>query len=123
MRGVVLALALAAAVALAGCSSGGSSETSDGDSWSYSAGGQGDASESGTLEVDDGRARVSLSVGGQADVTVAVRDDGGSLVHETRCSGSGGCSKDETTDAGTPGAWTVNLQGLYNGGISAQVTD
>lgn len=123
MRGTVVTLTLVAALALAGCTSGGSHEGSDGDSWSYSAGGQGDASEQGELEVDDGRAQVTLSVGGQADVTLAVQDADGSLVHEARCSGNGGCSKAETTDPGTPGEWTVSLQGLYNGGISAEVAD
>lgn len=121
MRRAGILLTVGLALALAGCTSGGVSETSTEDAWRYDAGGQGNANADGTLEVPDGQAEASMSIGGQADATLTVRDADEAIVLEMRCSGSGGCSKQAATDPGTPGTWTANLQGLYNGGISVAV--
>lgn len=118
----VLAAALLAAAALAGCASGTETTKQSRDSWSYSASGQGNAQESGELDVPNGAVEASLSVGGQASIQLVVRDDDGDTVMRMECSGQGGCSKSRTADDGEPGTWSVTLEGLYNGGVSASVT-
>lgn len=117
-------LILVAPVLLAGCtggSSGGTTTWEEHDTWTYSAGGQGNADESGRLEVPTGKVRAHLSVGGQASIHLIVADDDGEIVLRLDCSGSGGCSKTRTSQTGDPGDWSIEVKGLYNGGVSVSV--
>lgn len=123
-RAGALLVALLWTLPLAGCmaESGGSSQYGPNDDWSYSAGGQGYAEESATLQARQGRVSAQISVGGQASIHLIVRDDDGDTVIRLECTGSGGCSKSRTADHGDTGTWHVDLQGLYQGGVSASVT-
>lgn len=124
-----LALVLLTAAALAGCAEGSQTGGNQGpygpgesyDSWHYSAGGQGTADESGTLDVPTGKVRATLSVGGQASIHLLITDDDGDVVMRLDCTGSGGCSKSRTSPSSTPGTWRVELKGLYSGGVSTTV--
>lgn len=121
MRRVLLAMAVLVALPLAGCTSGSQTSSQGYGQWSYSAGGQGNADQTDTLDVPTGQVRGDLSVGGQASIHLAVQDADGEVVLRIDCSGSGGCSRSQTSDTGEPGEWSIELQGLYNGGVSANV--
>lgn len=134
-RRLLPALAVAllfVAVPLAGCTSGSEGGGSGGgganpfdpdpyDTWTHTAGGQGLADESGRLDVPTAKVRATMAVGGQATVHLFVMDEDGDLVLRMDCTGSGGCSKTRTSETGDPGEWTIELKGLFSGGVAVTV--
>lgn len=124
LRTAAPALLLVVALPLAGCiasSDDGQVTFEEYDTWSYSAGGQGTADESGRLDVPTEKVRATMSVGGQASIHLIVTDDDGEVVLQMECTGNGGCSKSRTSDRGQSGDWRIELKGLFSGGVSVTV--
>lgn len=123
-RAAALVLLAGLAMVLAGCMGGTMSGGCDisTDRYDCGFGGTGRIEWIDTWENTGSRAQVDGGFGGTGSITITIRDADGTAVFEESFSGSGATGFDETTRSGTPGAWSIVLDGEGSGGFGIEVT-
>lgn len=117
----IAALALAVPLVLAGCMGGSvNCDISTGD-YECQFGGSGSIDRSDSWDNPNTKADVTVQMGGSGDITVTILDDDGTQVFRESYSGSGGQQESRDTSSGSPGDWTVEIEGQYAGGLQVQV--
>lgn len=120
MKQAALTLMLVAPVVLAGCAGAQNCEITPGE-YQCQFGGGGDIDRTDTWRNDATQAEVKVQMGGTGDLTVTIDDADGTQVFSETFTGSGGQQTTKTTSSGTPGEWTVHIDGSYRGGLQVTI--
>lgn len=121
--GAVLSLGLLflTTTGLAGCLAGAVECSSGTGHYRCDIGGARDVDREDEWDNPHPRARVEVSAGGRVELTVTLLDAVGDRVFHETFDVDGGSETSQTSETGTPGTWTVRIEGEVRGGVDVEV--